>query len=77
MTRTLEPKSLELDRRKRASGTWNRNYQHDPQSDREAVARHCGARPADDDRTVMILRFDNFRHGYNQNAVPVLEEATV
>jgi serine phosphatase RsbU (regulator of sigma subunit) len=43
----------------------------------EAVARHCGARPADDDRTVMILRFDNFHHGYNQNAVPVLEEATV
>jgi Serine phosphatase RsbU, regulator of sigma subunit len=26
----------------------------------EAVARHCGTRPADDDRTVMILRFDNF-----------------
>jgi serine phosphatase RsbU (regulator of sigma subunit) len=26
-----------------------------------AVARHSGARPADDDRTVMILRFDNFR----------------
>ncbi|MEA2162646.1 MAG: phosphoserine phosphatase RsbU/P [Thermoanaerobaculia bacterium] len=25
-----------------------------------AVARHCGTRPADDDRTVMILRFDNF-----------------
>lgn len=43
----------------------------------EAVARHCGTRPADDDRTVMILRFDNFHHGYNQNAVPVLEEVTV
>jgi serine phosphatase RsbU (regulator of sigma subunit) len=27
----------------------------------EAVARHCGTRPADDDRTVMILRFDNFK----------------
>lgn len=27
----------------------------------EAVARHSGARPADDDRTVMILRFDQFR----------------
>jgi len=26
----------------------------------EAVARHCGTRPADDDRTLMILRFDNF-----------------
>ena len=45
----------------------------------EAVARHCGARPADDDRTVMILRFDNFHHGYNPKtvAVPVLEEVTV
>jgi serine phosphatase RsbU (regulator of sigma subunit) len=27
----------------------------------EAVTRHCGTRPADDDRTVMILRFDNFK----------------
>ncbi|MEO8034317.1 MAG: SpoIIE family protein phosphatase [Acidobacteriota bacterium] len=27
----------------------------------DAVARHCGGRPADDDRTVMILRFDQFR----------------
>ena len=27
----------------------------------EAVARHCGPRPADDDRTVMVLRFDQFR----------------
>src|SRR5436190_2350607 len=26
-----------------------------------AVARHSGTRPADDDRTVMVLRFDNFR----------------
>jgi serine phosphatase RsbU (regulator of sigma subunit) len=43
----------------------------------EAVARHCGTRPADDDRTVMILRFDNFRHGYNQKVLPVLEEVTV
>jgi len=43
----------------------------------EAVARHCGTRPADDDRTVMILRFDNFHHGYNQKAVAVLEEVTV
>jgi serine phosphatase RsbU (regulator of sigma subunit) len=42
----------------------------------EAVARHCGTRPADDDRTVMILRFDNFHHGYNQKALPVLEEVT-
>jgi len=44
----------------------------------EAVARHCGTRPADDDRTVMILRFDNFNHGVAQKAVavPVLEEVT-
>ena len=27
----------------------------------EAVAAHCGTRPADDDRTVMVLRFDQFR----------------
>jgi len=26
----------------------------------DAVARHCGSRPADDDRTIMVLRFDNF-----------------
>ena len=26
-----------------------------------AVARHGGTRPADDDRTVMVIRFDNFR----------------
>ncbi len=42
----------------------------------EAVARHCGTRPADDDRTVMILRFDNFHHGMAREAVPVLEEVT-
>ena len=27
----------------------------------EAVAQHSGSRPADDDRTVMVLRFDQFR----------------
>jgi len=43
----------------------------------EAVARHCGTRPADDDRTVMILRFDNFNHARAREAVPVLEEVTV
>jgi serine phosphatase RsbU (regulator of sigma subunit) len=42
----------------------------------EAVARHCGTRPADDDRTVMILRFDNFGHGYVQKAVAEVEEVT-
>jgi serine phosphatase RsbU (regulator of sigma subunit) len=43
----------------------------------EAVARHCGTRSADDDRTVMILRFDNFHHTHAREAVAVLEEATV
>lgn len=42
----------------------------------EAVVRHCGTRPADDDRTVMILRFDNFHHGPAREAVPVIEEVT-
>jgi len=27
----------------------------------DAVAHHSGDRPADDDRTVMVLRFDNFK----------------
>jgi len=40
----------------------------------EAVARHSGARPADDDRTVMILRFDQFRSPVT--AAPELTEAT-
>jgi len=43
----------------------------------EAVARHCGARPADDDRTVMILRFDNFHRGHSREVVAALEEVTV
>jgi serine phosphatase RsbU (regulator of sigma subunit) len=34
-----------------------------------AVARHCGSRPADDDRTVMVLRFDQFRSAI----APVIE----
>lgn len=47
----------------------------------EAVARHCGTRPADDDRTVMILRFDNFtplRQGAlaADDSSPVSEEST-
>ena len=42
----------------------------------EAVARHCGSRPADDDRTLMILRFDNFHHGRAREAVQELEEVT-
>jgi HAMP domain-containing protein len=40
-----------------------------------AVALHGGTRPADDDRTVMVLRFDNFRP--NLEAAPVLIEEPV
>jgi len=36
-----------------------------------AVARHSGTRPADDDRTVMVLRFEQLRTG----VAPVVEEA--
>ncbi|HEY2830569.1 MAG TPA: PP2C family protein-serine/threonine phosphatase, partial [Thermoanaerobaculia bacterium] len=42
----------------------------------EAVVRHSGDRPADDDRTVMILRFDNFKPA-RKVAEPPLAEATV
>ena len=42
-----------------------------------AVAVHSGSRPADDDRTVMVLRFDEFRAAF-ATAVPVEpESATV
>lgn len=41
----------------------------------EAVARHSDTRPADDDRTVMILRFDNFTTAITQPE-PALSEAT-
>jgi serine phosphatase RsbU (regulator of sigma subunit) len=37
----------------------------------QAVARHSGSRPADDDRTVMVLRFENLRTG----VAPLAEEA--
>jgi serine phosphatase RsbU (regulator of sigma subunit) len=40
-----------------------------------AVALHCGSRPADDDRTVMILRFDQFKP--LKTVVPELAEAVV
>ena len=36
-----------------------------------AVARHSGTRPADDDRTVMVLRFEQLRTG----VAPVVAEA--
>jgi serine phosphatase RsbU (regulator of sigma subunit) len=39
----------------------------------EAVAKHSGTRPADDDRTVMVLRFDQFRSALAP--VTELEEA--
>jgi serine phosphatase RsbU (regulator of sigma subunit) len=41
----------------------------------EAVARHSGTRPADDDRTVMILRFDQFRSALA--TTPELAEAAM
>ena len=40
----------------------------------QAVSRHSGSRPADDDRTVMVLRFDQFRSAVT--AAPELTEAT-
>jgi serine phosphatase RsbU (regulator of sigma subunit) len=38
-----------------------------------AVARHAGTRPADDDRTVMVLRFENFSTAL-QESLPALGE---
>jgi serine phosphatase RsbU (regulator of sigma subunit) len=43
----------------------------------DAVARHAGTRPADDDRTVMVLRFDNFKTTVFAAAPAALAEATV
>jgi serine phosphatase RsbU (regulator of sigma subunit) len=40
----------------------------------DAVARHAGSRPADDDRTIMVLRFDNFATA-RVAAEPVIAEA--
>jgi serine phosphatase RsbU (regulator of sigma subunit) len=40
-----------------------------------AVARHAGSRPADDDRTIMVLRFDNFAATARATAEPVIAEA--
>lgn len=37
----------------------------------QAVARHSGTRPADDDRTVMVLRFESLRTG----VAPLVDEA--
>ncbi len=41
-----------------------------------AVARHSGTRPADDDRTVMVLRFEEFRTAVQQ-VIELSEPATV
>lgn len=41
----------------------------------EAVARHAGARPADDDRTVMVLRFENFRSALHEPELALAEAA--
>ena len=40
-----------------------------------AVARHSGNRPADDDRTLMVLRFDNFRAVAGAPATDLLDVA--
>ena len=63
-------------------GLLSRSVDRSPSTIRDqilaAVARHCGTRPADDDRTVMILRFDNFQHSHAREvAAAVLEEVTV
>jgi len=62
-------------------GLLSRSVDRSPSTIRDqiltAIARHCGTRPADDDRTVMILRFDNFHHGVAREAVTALEEVTV
>ena len=40
----------------------------------DAVAVHSGSRPADDDRTVMVLRFDQLRLGLRRDEVLEVEE---
>lgn len=41
----------------------------------EAVALHSGSRPADDDRTVMVIRFDNVRSAPVTEVVPAVPAA--
>jgi serine phosphatase RsbU (regulator of sigma subunit) len=43
----------------------------------DAVARHSGTRPADDDRTVMVLRFDRFKSVIEVEPVPEPTTAAV
>jgi serine phosphatase RsbU (regulator of sigma subunit) len=41
----------------------------------DAVGRHSGSRPADDDRTIMVLRFDNFAgSGLASPVIPSVSE---
>jgi len=41
----------------------------------DSVARHSGTRPADDDRTVMVLRFDHLLTANTPDALPATEVA--
>lgn len=41
-----------------------------------AVARHSGSRPADDDRTVMVLRFDSLKSAAVEAGEPALVETS-
>jgi serine phosphatase RsbU (regulator of sigma subunit) len=43
----------------------------------QAVARHSGSRPADDDRTVMILRFEQFRTAKTAQVTELSEAVAV
>jgi serine phosphatase RsbU (regulator of sigma subunit) len=43
----------------------------------DAVAKHSGTRPADDDRTVMVLRFEQFRTTAVASVVEMSEAAAV
>ena len=42
----------------------------------DAIAQHAGTRPADDDRTVMVLRFDNLKYVAPEEPAPVAELVT-
>ena len=42
----------------------------------EAVARHSGTRPADDDRTIMVIRFDNLKSSVRNPDEAALVAAT-
>ena len=43
----------------------------------EAVSRHSGTRPADDDRTIMVIRFDNLKSSVRNAPEAALVAATV